>query len=64
VLPLAAALAKGRTQKQRVSKWFHAAQSHCLLLNVVTGIESQFHYFDLRTKRQSMEWHNVTTPKE
>jgi hypothetical protein len=64
VLPLAALLTKVQTQKQHISKWLHAAQSHCFLLNVVTGTESQFHHLDPKTKRQSMEWYSVTSPKE
>jgi hypothetical protein len=64
VLPLTSSLANGKKQKQNVSKWLHAAQSHCFLLNVLTGTESQLHHFDPKTKRQSMEWHNVTPPKE
>jgi hypothetical protein len=57
-------LAEVQTQKQNVSKWLYAAQSHCFLPKVVTGTESQFHHFDPKTKRQTMEWHSVTSPKE
>jgi len=32
------------------------------LLNIVTGNESWFHYFDPETKRQSMEWHHLDSP--
>jgi hypothetical protein len=34
-----------------------------LFIIVVTGDESWFHHFDPDTKRQSMEWHHATSPK-
>jgi hypothetical protein len=44
-------------------KWLHAAESHCCLLNVVTGNESQFHHFNPKTTQQSMGRHHITSPE-
>jgi hypothetical protein len=37
---------------------------HAFLSRIITGDKTCFHYYDLLTKRQSMEWHHQSSPRK